>query len=256
MLAVGIVIDDAVVVHENIFRHMEEKGYSAWRRRSQATKEIALAVLATTLSLVVIFLPIAFMSGRVGRFFFSFGVTSAVAILVSMLVSFTLTPMLCSRFLKLVEARPASRGAAHHSGGVYGRFVERPYLWTLRWSHAAPLGRRAGGASSTFRQPIVPLGHAGRQGLPAEGRPERVRDRHHHAGRLVAGRRSTARSARSRASCAAGREVTNVLTTIGDTTGRVTKAQGDVTRAASTSACSDLVEPAEDRRQGRGTSGR
>src|SRR5215210_5616364 len=133
VLAVGIVIDDAVVVHENIFRWMEEKGYSAWDAALGATKEIALAVVATTLSLVVIFLPIAFMSGRVGRFFFSFGVTTAVAILMSMLVSFTLTPMLCARFLKLSE-KARHEGAAHHSGGIYGRLVEVPYLWILRWS--------------------------------------------------------------------------------------------------------------------------
>src|SRR5438874_1451749 len=133
VLAVGIVIDDAVVVHENIFRWMEEKGLGAWDAALGATKEIALAVVATTLSLVVIFLPIAFMSGRVGRFFFSFGVTTAVAILMSMLVSFTMTPMLCSRFLRLSK-HAKEQGAAHHSGGIYGRFVEKPYLWTLRWS--------------------------------------------------------------------------------------------------------------------------
>src|SRR3954447_227306 len=133
VLAVGIVIDDAVVVHENIFRWMEEKGYSAWEAAFLATKEITLAVVATTLSLVVIFLPIAFMQGRVGRFFYSFGVTCAVAILCSMAVSFTLTPMLCSRFLKLSK-HAREQGASHHSGGVYGRLVERPYLWTLRWA--------------------------------------------------------------------------------------------------------------------------
>ena len=73
ILAVGIVIDDAVVVLENVFRHMEEYGRPAWEAASTATKEIALAVLATTLSLVVIFAPIAFMCGQVGRFFNSFG---------------------------------------------------------------------------------------------------------------------------------------------------------------------------------------
>ena len=126
VLAVGIVIDDAVVVHENIFRWMEEKGCSAWDAALGATKEIALAVVATTLSLVVIFLPIAFMSGRVGRFFFSFGVTTAVAILMSMLVSFTLTPMLCSRFLKLSKKAqrrraPPTTAAASTAGWSSGR---------------------------------------------------------------------------------------------------------------------------------------
>src|SRR5207237_2164604 len=111
----------------------EEKGLAAWDSALVATKELALAVMATTLSLVVIFLPIAFMSGRVGRFFFSFGVTTAVSILMSMFVSFTLTPMLCSRFLKLSE-KAKKEGASHHSGGVYGMFVEKPYLWMLGWS--------------------------------------------------------------------------------------------------------------------------
>ncbi len=137
VMSVGIVIDDAVVVHENIFRWMEEKGYSAWDAAIAATKEIAPAVMATTLSLVVIFLPIAFMSGTVGRFFQSFGITMAFAIVVSLLVSFTLTPMLCSRFLKLSKkARAAiARGEhSHHSGGIYGWVAEKPYLLLLRWS--------------------------------------------------------------------------------------------------------------------------
>src|SRR5207237_10567571 len=111
----------------------EEKGLAAWDSALVATKELALAVMATTLSLVVIFLPIAFMSGRVGRFFFSFGITTAISILMSMLVSFTLTPMLCSRFLKLSE-KAKHEGKSHHSGGIYGSFVERPYLMSLRWS--------------------------------------------------------------------------------------------------------------------------
>ncbi|MGN6135230.1 MAG: efflux RND transporter permease subunit, partial [Aureliella sp.] len=97
ILAIGIVIDDAVVVHENIFRHMEEGGLSAMEASAKGTREIALAVLATSLSLVVIFVPVAFMGGMVGRFFSSFGLTVAFSILMSLFVSFTLTPMLCSR---------------------------------------------------------------------------------------------------------------------------------------------------------------
>jgi len=137
VMAVGLVIDDAVVVHENIFRWMEEKGYSAWDAALGATKEIALAVMATTFSLVVIFLPIAFMSGRVGRFFQSFGITMAFAIAISLIVSFTLTPMLCSRFLKLSKKAKAAiaRGEhSHHSGGAYGWIAEKPYLFLLRFS--------------------------------------------------------------------------------------------------------------------------
>ena len=98
-LAVGIVIDDAIVVLENIYRHIEEKKLKPFPAAIQATREIGLAVLATTLSLMAVFLPVAFMSGIVGRFLFSFGMTMAFAIFVSLIVAFTLTPMMASRML-------------------------------------------------------------------------------------------------------------------------------------------------------------
>ena len=103
-LAVGIVIDDAIVVLENIFRYIEEKNCTPFDAAIQGTREVALAVMATTLSLVVIFLPIAFMNGYAKRFINPFGWTMAFSIMVSMLVSFTLTPMLSSRILKLSDA--------------------------------------------------------------------------------------------------------------------------------------------------------
>ena len=99
-LSVGIVIDDAIVVLENIYRFIEEKGMNPFQAAIEGTKEIGLAVLATTLSLVAVFLPVAFMTGIVGRFLNSFGITMAFAILVSLLVSFTLTPMLAARWIK------------------------------------------------------------------------------------------------------------------------------------------------------------
>ena len=106
-LATGIVIDDAIVVLENIFRFVEEKGVTPKEAAADATAEIGLAVMATTLSLVVIFVPVAFMTGQIGRYFYSFGLTSAAAILLSMFVSFTLTPALCAMWLKTedVEVR-------------------------------------------------------------------------------------------------------------------------------------------------------
>ncbi len=131
ILAIGIVIDDAVVVHENIFRHMEEFGKDAMTAARDGTKEIALAVLATSLSLVVIFLPVAFMGGMVGRFFSSFGLTVAFAILMSLFVSFTLTPMLCSRFLKL---DPSEAGHAKSKAGWVYRAVDGFYGLALRWA--------------------------------------------------------------------------------------------------------------------------
>ena len=129
-LATGIVIDDAIVVLENIFRFVEEKGR---RRRKEAaveaTAEIGLAVMATTLSLVVIFVPVAFMTGQIGRYFYSFGITSAAAILLSMFVSFTLTPALCAWWLKPEDAKAGSlddQVAAASTRGwtrVYGRML-------------------------------------------------------------------------------------------------------------------------------------
>jgi hydrophobe/amphiphile efflux-1 (HAE1) family protein len=98
-LAVGIVIDDAIVVLENIYRHIDEKRMKPFVAAIAATKEIGLAVLATTLSLMAVFLPVAFMSGIVGKFLYSFGLTMAFAIFVSMIVAFTLTPMMASRML-------------------------------------------------------------------------------------------------------------------------------------------------------------
>ena len=104
-LSVGIVIDDAIVVLENIYRFIEEKHEDQFKAAVEATKEIGLAVLATTLSLVAIFVPVGFMGGIVGRFMKSFGLTMAFAIMVSLLVSFTLTPMLSARWLKVEAAR-------------------------------------------------------------------------------------------------------------------------------------------------------
>jgi HAE1 family hydrophobic/amphiphilic exporter-1 len=102
-LMVGIVIDDAIVVLENIYRYVEEKGMKPFQAAIEGTREIGLAVLATTLSLLAVFIPVGFMSGIVGRFMSSFGLTSAAAIAVSLIVSFTLTPMLAARWIKPKE---------------------------------------------------------------------------------------------------------------------------------------------------------
>src|ERR1700685_2799552 len=110
-LMVGIVIDDAIIVLENIYRFIEEKNVPPFQAAVEGTKEIGLAVMATTLSLLAVFLPVGFMGGIVGRFMSSFGFTSAFAIAVSLLVSFTMTPMLTSRFVKL----PAKHGKNAHS---------------------------------------------------------------------------------------------------------------------------------------------
>lgn len=132
VFAVGIVIDDAIVVLENIHRTMEEHKLTAMQAAGRATREIALAVMATTLSLVVIFLPLAFMKGRIGMFFSSYGVTVAFAIVVSLFVSFTLTPMLASRFLRHTTDEKAREKKAH--GGVLMRAISSHYSKVLRWS--------------------------------------------------------------------------------------------------------------------------
>ena len=110
-LSVGIVIDDAIVVMENIFRYIEEKNYTPFEAAVAATREIGLAVMAITLSLVAVFLPIAMMEGISGRFLQGFGVTMSATIIVSMLVSFTLTPMLAA----LVHGRPADEAGQWRS---------------------------------------------------------------------------------------------------------------------------------------------
>jgi HAE1 family hydrophobic/amphiphilic exporter-1 len=99
-LMVGIVIDDAIVVLENIYRFVEEKGMNPFQAAIEGTREIGMAVLATTLSLMAVFVPIGFMQGIVGRFMSSFGLTASFAVGISLLVSFTLTPMLAARLIK------------------------------------------------------------------------------------------------------------------------------------------------------------
>ncbi|MDX2267257.1 MAG: efflux RND transporter permease subunit [Bryobacter sp.] len=130
VLMVGIVIDDAIVVLENIFRFQEEKGMSPEQAAIEGTREIGLAVLATTLSLAVVFMPVALMQGIVGRFMSSFGFTAAFAVMVSLLVSFTLTPALSARFLK---AAPAGAHGSTKDGLLF-RFIAQPYLGLLAWS--------------------------------------------------------------------------------------------------------------------------
>jgi HAE1 family hydrophobic/amphiphilic exporter-1 len=129
VLMVGVVIDDAIVVLENIFRFIEEKRIDPKEAAREATKDIGLAVLATTLSLVVIFLPVSFMSSISGRFLYQFGITAAVAILVSLLVSFTLTPMMSSRLIKVSDSK-GGHGAPASRRGFY-RWIDGGYSWLL-----------------------------------------------------------------------------------------------------------------------------
>ncbi len=142
-LAVGIVIDDAIVVLENIYRFVEEKGRPPFQAAIEATREIGLAVLATTFSLVAIFVPVGFMGGIVGRFMKSFGLTMSFAIMVSLLVSFVLTPMLAARWIKMRPRRQDADGReTAGEGSKESRFfrpIDQGYSRLLAWA----LGHRA-----------------------------------------------------------------------------------------------------------------
>jgi HAE1 family hydrophobic/amphiphilic exporter-1 len=137
VLMVGIVIDDAIVVLENIYKLVEEEHISPMEAARRGTGEIALAVLATTLSLVIIFVPVSFMSSISGRFLYQFGVTAAVAVLISLLVSFSLTPMMASRML-----RPSLQRDGHATDGPHALATSRRGFYArLDRFYAALLGR-------------------------------------------------------------------------------------------------------------------
>jgi HAE1 family hydrophobic/amphiphilic exporter-1 len=232
VLATGIVIDDAVVVLENIFRYMEEKGVSAREAASAATGEISLAVLATTFSLVVIFLPVAFMEGQVGRFFHSYGVTVAVSILVSLIVSFTLTPMLCARFLRL---SPRQHRAQQ---GIYGA-IDRAYGTILRWSlrHRWAIVL----LSLLVMASTVPLfGAVGKDFIPHDDQSEFEVVVQTPEGYSLQRTDETMRAIEARLQQLP--HVHHLLTTIGDTSGRLRAGEGPVTRGTTYVRLAELEE--------------
>src|SRR5512141_2072681 len=131
-LAIGLLIDDAIVVRENIVRHLEH-GQDHFEAARAGTAEIGLAVIATTLSIVAVFVPVAFMKGIVGRFFFQFGITVAFAVLVSLFVSFTLDPMLSSRW---IDPDIERKGKRHLVARILDRFNgwSDRYRWMIAWA--------------------------------------------------------------------------------------------------------------------------
>ena len=238
ILAVGIVIDDAVVVLENVFRHMEEYGRTPLEAASAATSEIALAVLATTLSLAVIFAPIAFMSGQVGRFFNSFGFVVGFAVILSMLVSFTLTPMMCAHFL-----RPLKAGHTDPDRGFWG-WVTRRYVGVLAWC----LGGRLGwhrlvvvlvGLAIFASTPLL-IKLVGTDFVPKDDQSEFEVAFTMPAGSGLQKVDETCREIEAKLKTVRG--VTNVFTTIGETNGRQAKAQGDVTKVTIYCKMTDLSQ--------------
>jgi HAE1 family hydrophobic/amphiphilic exporter-1 len=133
-LSIGLLIDDAIVVIENIVRHLEH-GESPWEAARKGTSEIALAVLAVTLAVVAVFVPVAFMEGIIGRFFYQFGVTVAVAVLISYGVSMTLTPMFSARVLREHESHGRVFAAIERALGALDAGYRRALAWVL--SHRA-----------------------------------------------------------------------------------------------------------------------
>ncbi len=233
VLAVGIVIDDAVVILENIFRHIEENGEDPYQAASVGTREIALAVMATTLSLIVIFLPVAFMGGIIGRFFRSFGVTVAFAIAVSLLVSFTLTPMLSSRFLRAKSAKHTAKE------GRFYRSIDRFYGTCLRWSlrHRAAILVLALAVTLTTG-PLVRA--VGTQFVPQDDQSEFEVIIQTPGGYNL--ERTDALTQELEAKLRRLRGVRTTLTTIGDTTGKARPGEGDVTTASIYVRLVDLAE--------------
>ena len=169
-LMVGVVIDDAIIVLENIYRFIEEKGMPPFEAAIEGTREIGLAVMATTLSLMAVFVPVGFMGGIVGRFMSSFGLTAAFAVGISLIISFTLTPMLSSRWIKIHAGK--SGGHASSKESAVFRPIDRAYMAMLRWSMAHRGVIVA--VSVLVIASIVPLFARGGEELHASRRPLRV----------------------------------------------------------------------------------
>ena len=174
-LAIGIVVDDAIIVLENAYRHQEELGESPEEAATNGTREIGFAVIATTISLVAVFTPLAFLKGSTGRLFNEFGIAVAGSVVISGFVALTLTPMLCAKILRV----PQRHGALYRAleGGFnalasgYGRTLRAAlrHRWAVvgavrprsrsarRWSSARSSGSscrrrtRAGSSPSSSR---------------------------------------------------------------------------------------------------------
>jgi hydrophobic/amphiphilic exporter-1 (mainly G- bacteria), HAE1 family len=170
-LVIGILIDDAVVVRENIYRHMEH-GEDAFTAARAGTAEIGLAVMATTFTILAVFLPVGFMTGIVGQFFKSFALTIAFAVAMSLLVAFTLDPMLSSRFVRYIPPEERMKTRAGRVLEAWGRFYDRidlKYQGVLGWSVRHPWAV-LGIAAAVFVGSLSTLTVMGTEFTPAEDR--------------------------------------------------------------------------------------
>lgn len=163
VLAIGLVVDDAIVVLENIFRHLE-MGKSRMQAAFDGTREIGFAVVATTIALVAVFVPVAFLTGSVGQLFREFGYTVAIAVAISGFVALTLTPMFCSRILKPIHH--TSGGWASRSFDAFFEWLNRTYERILRFAlrhrmativTAILLVALSGGLFKFMRRELVPI---------------------------------------------------------------------------------------------------
>src|SRR5580765_5193286 len=174
-LVIGILIDDAVVVRENIYRHME-MGEDPMTAAHRGTAEIGPAVMATTFTILAVFLPVGFMTGIVGQFFKSFALTIAFAVSMSLLVAFTLDPMLSSRFVRYVPPEERMRTRTGRLLERWGRAYERldaAYHRVLRWALADPY-KVVAAAAAIFVASLSTLGIIGTEFVPKEDRAEFV----------------------------------------------------------------------------------
>src|SRR5262245_50544884 len=172
-LVIGILIDDAVVVRENIYRHMEH-GEDSFAAARNGTAEIGLAVMATTFTILAVFLPVGFMTGIVGQFFKSFALTIAFAVSMSLLVAFTLDPMLSSRFVRYIPPDERMRTRIGRLLEAWGRFYDRideRYRRVLGWSIRRPWTVLAI-AGTIFVTSLSTLFVIGTEFVPAEDRGE------------------------------------------------------------------------------------
>ncbi len=209
-LVIGILIDDAVVVRENIYRHMEH-GEDPFTAARKGTAEIGLAVMATTFTILAVFLPVGFMTGIVGQFFKSFALTIAFAVAMSLLVAFTLDPMLSSRFVRYIppeermrtRTRPDARGVgpllrsdrpclppgARMGGAPSVEGGRRPRPWCSsracrRSASSAPSSSRRRIAASSKSSPSLPPGTSFEQSVDVVGAArEAAADRSRKSGR-------------------------------------------------------------------------
>jgi hydrophobic/amphiphilic exporter-1 (mainly G- bacteria), HAE1 family len=172
-LVIGILIDDAVVVRENIYRHMEH-GEDAVAAAHRGTSEIGLAVMATTFTILAVFLPVGFMTGIVGQFFKSFALTVAFAVAMSLLVAFTLDPMLSSRFVRYIppEERRRTRfgRVLEHWGDLYEQ-IDRAYHALLGIAIRHPL-RTVALATVVFLGSLSSLALVATEFMPSEDRSQ------------------------------------------------------------------------------------